>query len=81
MANQVFCLSIETDAGTYQHGFHLGSDERVARNIAEETLKHARPKIGTRIVTVALMRDHRIFDVYGGTWCNADAEAAFAEGE
>lgn len=27
----IYVLSIETDAGTYQHGFHLGTDSEIAR--------------------------------------------------
>ena len=68
---QPFVLSIETDAGTYRHGFHLGTDEPLARNFAEKAFHHHRPRIGTRIVTVALMHMDRIFDVYDGDkWFN-----------
>lgn len=63
-----FTLSIETTAGqSYQHGFHLGTDERLARQIAEERF-HARIKHGYPTVTVALMREGKMVDCYGGRW-------------
>lgn len=67
---QTFTLSIETDAGTYQHGCHLGTIERVARECAEEIFAKRIPKIGTRIVTVALIREGKMFDCFDGRWAN-----------
>lgn len=65
-----FCLSIEVAAGqAVQHGFHLGTDERLARQIAEEKF-HARVKHGLPVVTVALMRDRKVVDVFDGKWFN-----------
>jgi hypothetical protein len=76
-----FVLSIEpTEGKTFVHGFHLGTDERLARKIAEETftarngaaINH--PSMWTR--TVALMRDGAIVDVFDGRWkSDVDEEA------
>ncbi len=64
-----FTASIETDAGTYQHGFHLGTDERVARELIEELCDKRVPKIGTRVVSVALIQNGMMLDCYGcGYW-------------
>lgn len=66
----MFTASVETDAGTYRHGYHLGTQEDLARNIIEEIARGA-PRMGTRIVTVALMKDGKIEDVYDGRdWVN-----------
>ena len=65
-----FTLSIEDTAGhSFQHGFHLGTDERLARQIAEEKF-NARIKHGLPVVTVALIHDRKIVDVFDGTWFN-----------
>lgn len=66
-----FMLSIEPVEGkSFTHGFHLGTDERVARDIAKEAW-HARNKQNLPTVTVALMRDGKIFDCYmGDRWQN-----------
>jgi hypothetical protein len=61
-----FTLSIETDAGTYQHGEHLGTVESIARDVAEEICVKRIPRQGTRIVTVALKQGGRIVDVFDG---------------
>ena len=63
-----FILSIETTAGqTFQHGYHLGTDERLARQIAEEKF-HMRVAARIPTVTVALMRAGKIVDVFDGEW-------------
>lgn len=70
-----FTLSIETHAPTptdtftsYQHPFHLGTQEPLARSIAEE-IYHARIRHNLPVVTVALMRDGKMVDCYGnGRW-------------
>jgi hypothetical protein len=71
-----FILSIETDAGTYQHGYHLGTDERTARQIAEEAYRWAprqdKAPGATYVRTVALMRDGKLFDCYGGSWSSEE---------
>ena len=62
-----FTLSIEpTGKPAVQYGFHLGTDERVARQLAEEIF-HKNRTYGP-ICTVALMRDRKIADVYDGRW-------------
>ena len=65
-----FTLSIEeTEGKSRQHGFHLGTDEKLARQIVEEKmqafLSHRMP-----VVSMALICDHKIFDVLytDGTW-------------
>ncbi len=68
--SSIFSLSIEpTGKPSFQHGFHLGTEEPMARKIAEETF-HNRNKHGDHTCTVALIRDRKIFDVYDGTWFN-----------
>jgi hypothetical protein len=58
-----FTLSIEeTEGKSRQHGFHLGTDERVARIIVQDKMA-AFIDYGMPIVTMALMRDGRIVDV------------------
>ena len=73
MTNQPFILSIETAPGQSQkYGFHLGTDERLARQIAEEKF-HSRANNGLPVVTVALLRDGKMVDCYGGTWFGTTA--------
>ncbi len=63
-----FTLSIEPLNGkAFQYGFHLGTDERLARQIAEEKF-HARNKHGMPTVTVALLRNGKMVDCYDGQW-------------
>lgn len=66
-----FVLSIETSSGvSEQHPFHLGTDERLARQIAVEKY-NARVANGLPVVTVALMRDGRMVDCYvGDRWAS-----------
>lgn len=64
----MFTASIETDAGTYVHPFHLGTDEKVARSLCEELYHLRKPKQGTVIKTVALLRDRRFVDCYDWKW-------------
>ena len=57
-------MSIEPiDGPAYQHGFHLGTIESIARQIVEETFAARRD-----VRTIALIRDRRILDVFDGTW-------------
>lgn len=69
---QPFVLSIETESGkSEQYGFHLGTDERLARQIAEEKF-HARVRFGLPVVTVALIRGAKLVDTfYGDRWHSA----------
>lgn len=63
MAHSTFTLSVEVQHGTAeQHPFHLGTDARVARQIAEETFR-AR---GAR--SVALILKGCIAAVFDGEW-------------
>lgn len=56
-----------------RHGFHLGTDPVVARQIAEERF-NAEPRAWR---TVALMLDGRVYDVYDGTWASESHYAHF----
>jgi len=66
-SNIPYTLSIETDAGSYQHGFHLGTEWSLAKQIAQEAFEKWVPKIGTHIKTVALKREGKMW-VYSGRW-------------
>lgn len=67
-SNMQFQLSIEPVEGpSFMHGFHLGTIESIARQIASEMF-HARNKYDLPTRTVALLRDHKLFDVYDGVW-------------
>ena len=59
-----FLLSLEMLDGTVRrHGFHLGTDEGVARRIVEEAWSARRD-----LRSLALLRDGRLFDVFDGSW-------------
>ena len=66
-----FEMSIETTEGnSFKNGFHLGTDESLARAIVMERYA-ARVNAGVPTVTIALMRDGRIVDVWmGDRWAN-----------
>lgn len=70
-----FVLSIEPcNRPTFKHGYHLGTDERIARRFAEQTFTQHHEN-NTALYTVALMRDGKIFDVYDGrSWFSDDME-------
>lgn len=77
-----FLLSIETDAGTYIHSAHLGNDEKVARQIAEEILAKRVPKIGKSIKTVALIVNTKVHDVFDGSeWFSEHGFSGFDAAE
>jgi hypothetical protein len=68
-----FTLSLEATAGkSEQHGFHLGTIERTAREIVEGKMRCCREN-DWPMVTMALIRDGKIFDVLyrDGKWHNA----------
>lgn len=65
-----YTLSIETDAGTYQDSFHLGTDLRIAKAFAKEAYSKRIPKIGTRIISVAVKLDGKLVEIFDGEWCN-----------
>lgn len=62
----MFALVVQTDDGSYQHGYHLGTDEWVARDLAEEICVLRRPRIGTHTVRVELLEGGRLVDEYDG---------------
>lgn len=69
--SHVFELSIEpVGAPTYRDGFHLGTDESIARRLAEEAFKYRTPKVGTGIRSVALFLGGKLFDCYDGLWAS-----------
>lgn len=74
-----FTLSIEETHGRSRvHGFHLGTIESVARACAVD-IYNARIVAGLPVVTVALIRDSAIVDVYGnGSWGDDDQAKLFA---
>jgi hypothetical protein len=75
MTNSPYTLSIEpTDGPAFQHGFHLGTDERIAREFAAEIFRN-RNNNHHHTCTVALVRDRRIIDVFDGEWQTDRANA------
>jgi len=69
-----FTMSIEPLEGpTYQHGFHLGTIESVARGLVEDHWKAG----GFR--SLGLMRAGDLFDCYDGEWSSVMADKAFTE--
>ena len=63
MAHSTFTLSVEIEEGkATQHPFHLGTDPRVARQIAEETFRARGAK------SVALMLQGCIAAIFDGEW-------------
>lgn len=65
-----FTLSIEpTGQPAFQHGFHLGTIESVARQCAEDIFRN-RNANDQLTCTVALIRDRKIFDVFDGKWAS-----------
>ncbi len=66
-----YTLIIDTDAGSYAHPYHLGTDERRARECAEHVFWAYRPSIGTAIHTVTLSREGVTVDAYDSEWMDA----------
>lgn len=63
-----FTLSIEPTGGrSFIYGYHLGTDEALARLLAEERF-YVRNAAGEHTCTVALIRDGRLIAVYDGEW-------------
>ena len=74
MSKQPFILSIETIAGkAFVHGYHLGTDEKLARQIAEERF-HSRIANNLPVVTVAIMRNYKMVDCFDGHWFNDQSQ-------
>ena len=67
--NQTITLSIKPAGNepAFVDGFHLGTDENVARQIAEERF-HGRNKFGMWTESVALIRNRRALGFYDGEW-------------
>jgi hypothetical protein len=79
VSSDIFTLSIEDRAGhSFQHGFHLGTIERVARTLAEGCY-HGRIANKLPVVTVALKRAGEVFDVYDGEWQSAREDRMYRE--
>lgn len=73
-----FTASVETRNGTFQHPFHLGTDVRTAMDLAQELFTHRYHQL--ELVTIALMLDGRMYDVYDGTtWSSEDVDALYEE--
>lgn len=62
-----YALNIKTDVGTYMHGYHLGTDLEIARQIAEQVYFKRIPKVGTRITSVAIVGDGEVA-MFDGKW-------------
>jgi hypothetical protein len=78
-----FTMSIEfAPLQSRQHGFHLGTDEKLARQIVTEKYA-AMLKTEQPVVTIALMRNGHIVDVWDGSqWSsdiNFDDESAYEQ--
>lgn len=75
MSVSTFCLSIETAPGqSHQYGYHLGTIEAIARQcVVDRFAAHVRH--GLPVVTMALMRDGRIVDVFHGSKWDSDYAA------
>jgi hypothetical protein len=68
MDTTTFLLSIEPMEGkAYRHGFHLGTIESIAREIAVEKFQVLNAN-GKPTRTVALIRGGRMFDCFDGKW-------------
>lgn len=67
--SEPFVMSIEENEGHSKlHGFHLGTDERLARELVQDRFA-GRSKAGQHTVSIALMRGGKIVDVfYGNIW-------------
>ena len=66
-----FFLSMERRIGEKPelHGFHLGTNERIARSIVNEKMATCREN-GWPMVTMGLLRDGKVFDICyrNGKW-------------
>ena len=73
-----FLLSIEpVNGASFRAGFHLGSDEAVARAIVVERFS-GRNAYGMATRSCALLdANGAIVDVFSGTWASNDMDAFF----
>lgn len=61
-----FIASIEDTHGHYAtHPYHLGAQIALAKELIEEIFEN-RTRYGFPVLSIALMRAHRIIDVYYG---------------
>lgn len=68
----VFRATIETadGKGFFAHGFHLGTDEAIARKCAEDLMSLSYyPAV---VKTVSLVKDGALFDVFDGKAWDSD---------
>lgn len=70
--NMQINLFIHTDQGSYQHGFHLGTELPLAKQIAEDVYQRAEPKIGNYIRAVRLTQNNRLHSFDGISWSRID---------
>lgn len=77
-------LSIEpVNGATFRHSFHLGTDLRVARNVAVDIFYNRKwwPRVGdVKVRTVALVLDNKIVDVFDGEWTSDTWAKLYEEG-
>ncbi len=65
---QCYEMSIEERPGVVRRsGYHLGTDERLARQIIEERF-HGRIAYGLPTMTIALMKGKKMVDCFCGFW-------------
>lgn len=79
--HETFTASVETEEGiSYQHPWHLGTHEDLARSICRE-IYHNRIKHNQAVVTIGLKRNGKLIDVFNGTCWNTewDDPATWAE--
>lgn len=69
----MFTLTINTVAVSYQHGFHLGTHEGVARFLAQD-IYYRRSRDGDPIVSVDLKREGELVDTFNGEWVSGTDE-------
>lgn len=77
--DDIFTLSIAYSDGspTRQHGFHLGTDEKMARDLAVREWQRQK-RNGTDVATVALHRHGKMYAVFDGAfWSDEDQDARF----
>ena len=68
--DNIFTANIETEEfKSHQHPFHLGTDERIAREFVVMLFNHERT-FKRPIVSIALKQDGCIVDVFDGEWMN-----------
>lgn len=69
LSSSPFNLSIKPrgDAPAFFHGFHLGTNELLARRLAEERFRGLLTQ-GKSTESVALIRDGKLVAAYDGEW-------------